>query len=131
MLEWNVFVSDFNHKEIKTFNVFDHWRFLEDCTKNAQKNSKDFAAFADRLYRDLGYYFGSKCEWEVIITDWPTSGKCETKIDVHDQVMLNWEQFCNYVWSHGVELRRLRTHQKITREDVLKLIEQVERGEPK
>ena len=52
------------------------------------------------------YHFWSKCEWEIIITDWPTSGKVEEKIDAFDQVMLNWPIFCAYILDHAVDLRR-------------------------
>ena len=38
MLEWKVYVSDFNGKEINEYNVCDQLRCLDDCTKNARKN---------------------------------------------------------------------------------------------
>ena len=123
MLEWNVFINDVNHREIRTFNVFDHYGFLEDCADNAKKNNKDFAAFADQLNRDAMYYFWSKCEWEIIISDWPTTGKCEEKIDVYDQLLMNWEHFSNYVWSHGVELRRWRKLQKAEAKELAKKVD--------
>ena len=106
MLEWKVYVSDFNEKEINEYNVFDHMRFYEDCKKNARKNIHNYDEFCRQLRIDLAYYYWSKCEWEIVITDWPTSGECETKVDVFDQVMLNWQVFCDYTWAHGAELRR-------------------------
>ena len=36
-LEWNVYVHDFNKKEIKIFNIFNHGRFLEDVMKDLKK----------------------------------------------------------------------------------------------
>ena len=30
MLEWTVYVGDFNSREIQIHNVFDHWSLLED-----------------------------------------------------------------------------------------------------
>ena len=127
MLEWNVLIGDFNHEEIKEFNVFDHWRFMEDCQTNAKKNAKDFAKFCDTLHMDLSYYFRGKYEYEIIVSDWPPSGKCDVKYDVYDQVMLNWEFFCNYVWSHAVELRRFGRLQRITRDEVRELVGQIEK----
>lgn len=106
MLEWYVFISNFNTRKIETYNIFDHYRFFEDCKKNAKKNIHDYDNFCKTLKRDLMYYFWSKCEWEIILNDWPTSGKCEEKIDVYDQIKINWKTFCDYVWSHGAELRR-------------------------
>lgn len=128
-LEWNVYSHDFNRKEIETFNIFNHGRFLEDVKKNLKKcETKD--KFAEELRRSLFYYFGSKCEWEVVITSWvphitiseldrlnaereetlkkynrnpyslyvnPEVGE---KVDVYEQVRLNWNVFVDYVWSH-------------------------------
>ena len=105
MLEWKVLVSDFNEKEINEYNVFHHMRFLDDCKKNARKNIHNYDEFCKNLRIDLAYYFWSKCEWEIIVTDWPR-GEKSIKIDVYDQILMNWDIFCNYVWSHGAELRR-------------------------
>lgn len=107
MLEWYAYYHEWNGNKIKPFNIFNHGSFLADCKKNARKNAKDKHLFCERLKRDLMYYYWSKCEWEVVIIPWISRPEtCEVKIDVYDQVMLNWEQFCNYVWDHGAELRR-------------------------
>jgi len=107
MLEWNVLRSNWNSHQIEPFNVFDHGRFYEGCKKNAKKNAKDKEAFAEQLRKDLMYYYWSKCEWEVIIDHWPHNDRFpQKKIDVFDQVSLNWEKFVDYTWEHAVELRR-------------------------
>lgn len=128
-LEWNVYTHDFNKNEIKIFNIFNHGRFLEDVKKNLRKCEKK-KEFAEELRKDLAYYFWSKAEWEVVITSWvphitmseldrlnkeredsfkkynrepyslyvnPDVGE---KIDVYEQVRLNWDLFVDYVWSH-------------------------------
>lgn len=107
MLEWKVYEHDYNADKIVPFNIFEHGRFYEDCQKNARKNSKDFDAFCDQLRKDVMYYYWSKCEWEVVISPFVRdSEKAAIKIDVYDQVDLNWDIFCEYVWSHAAELRR-------------------------
>ena len=107
MLEWNVYVSNFNRKKIEVHNVFEHTRFLEDCKAAARKYSKDKAAFAEAVRKDLMYYYWSKCEWEVIIDHWPPRSDVDCiKVDVYDQVVLNWDRFIDYVWEHAAELRR-------------------------
>ena len=106
-LEGFAYEHDFNRNVIRPFNVFDHGSFLEDCKKNAKKNAKDYEAFCERLRRDLMYWFWSKCEWEIIISPWVSKVvDCSIKVDVYDQVMMNWKQFCDYTWSHAVILRR-------------------------
>jgi hypothetical protein len=83
--------------------------------------------FADRLKREVMYYFWSKYEYETVVTTFPphiTSGeldkaiverdhrlkeygRCRSsiqitpeeyiKIDIYDQVRLNWDVFVDYV----------------------------------
>lgn len=126
-LKWNVFYHDINRQKITTFNIFNHWKFAEDTQKNLKK-FKDKDEFAEELRRDLFYYFGSKCEYEVIITSFPTYitmneldrlnkdrvlhrekygrdyvrlNACPdtgAKIDIYTQVMNNWEIFLDYVY---------------------------------
>lgn len=127
-LEWNVFRYDVNKQKIVTFNIFNHWKFDEDVQKSLKK-FKDKDEFAEQLRHDLFYYFCSKCEYEVIITSFPTYitmneldrlneerdshkekyGKepvhlnvCPdtgNKIDIYEQVMNNFDIFVDYVWN--------------------------------
>jgi len=54
--------------------------------------------FADRLDSVMRFYFWSKCEHEVIIAPWVGDAK-EIKIDVYDQLHMNWDKFVDYVWN--------------------------------
>ena len=95
--------------------------------KSCDAISKD--EFAERLRQELLYAYWSKSEWEVVITsllphidaeDFEKTLKrreeflqknghypyiieadlrISAKIDVYDQVRLNWEQFVNYCWN--------------------------------
>lgn len=131
-MEWFVYVEDWNSKEIKPFNIFQHGRFLEDVKKTLKKfGSKE--EFAEEIKKSLAYYYWSKCEWETIITSLPTritkeeldrlneEFKSDTekyghepysmyilptvrkKVDVYEQVRLNWGIFIDYLWSHKKE----------------------------
>lgn len=105
MLEWYVFIGNYSAAEIEKYNVFDHPGFLEGCRKAAKKYAKDREAFEKAVKSDLMYHFWSKCEWEVVIDHWPHSDrKRARKVDVFEQVMLNWGQFADYVWSHAVDI---------------------------
>lgn len=127
-LTWIVYRHDFNSRTIVPFNIFDHWKFAEDVEKDLKKyKNKD--EFADRLKNNLRYYFWSKCEHEVVITSWPPyidinelnrldEERVEhrdkylrepirlnvcldtgSKIDIYEQVMNNWDIFCDYIWN--------------------------------
>lgn len=127
-LEWNVFYHDVNRNKITTLNIFNHRKFSEDTQKNLEK-IKDKNEFAEKLKRYLFYYFGSKCEYEVIITPFPPyitmdeldrlneertlhkekygrdyvriNPNLDTgiKVDIYTQVMNNWGVFLDYVWN--------------------------------
>ena len=59
-------------------------------------DSKD--EFADGLKKYLMYYFWSKCQYEIILSPW-TGRADDIKIDVYDQIMMNFDRFVDYVWS--------------------------------
>ena len=113
MLEWNVYISDFNGKKIDTYNIFESSGLELDCKKNYKKNKDDRDAFLERLRKDLMYWYWSKCEWEIILSHWPPRKDArEEKIDVYDQIMLNWKLFGDYVWVHKDEFKTRRPRKK-------------------
>ena len=92
-------------------------------------NSKE--EFAAELRKKLMYQYWSRSEYEVVVTSWPPYIKVENieemksevekhnseynwkqvrisptltvakKIDVFEQLNMNWEQFINYVWENA------------------------------
>jgi len=106
-LEWNVLYDDFNAKKITTYNIFDHGYFLEDCKFIASKNIEKREEFAEEIRKLLSYYFWSKCEWEIIVSEWPPSKRnVEKKISVYDQIMINWDRFIDYLLNNIEELKK-------------------------
>ena len=126
---WNVYREDFNNRAIVKYNIFNHGGFAQDVNKLLKEDiSKD--EFAEHLKRSLMYWFWCKSEHEVVITSWPiyidnaelirlnteyeeyykkwghypfklnVSPDVGEKIDIYSQVMMNWEQFYEYVWSN-------------------------------
>lgn len=109
MLAWNVFREDFNARCIKVFNIFDHFSFREACGKAARKYKDDREKFTEEVRRSLMYFFWSKCEYEIILSSWPPDHRGDfqnRKVDVYEQVMLNWPLFAEYVWQNRKELTR-------------------------
>lgn len=99
-MKWLVYYHEWNGEEITALNIFDHGRFADDV-KKALKKFDTREEFAEQLRRDLFYYFGSKCEYEVIIAPWiKTKNTKSIKVDIYQQVRLNWDVFVDYVWSH-------------------------------
>lgn len=123
-----MYIHDFNGGKFKEYNIFNHGRFYEDVKKSL-KRCKTKEEFASEFKKDLQYYFWSKCEWEIVLTSFPTrvskeelkrmnaefgekteqyghepycvgvSLDVEEKIDVYQQCMLNFDILVDYVWS--------------------------------
>lgn len=72
MLEWNVYLEDFNSGEIKVWNIFNHWSFYDACMKTKKKFKEDKEAFANDIKGWLRYFFWAKCEYEIILDHWPS-----------------------------------------------------------
>ena len=102
MLEYNVYVENFNSRKIEVYNIF-KYNNLENIFKEIKKETNSKEEFLEKVKRELQYRYWSKCEWEIILSEWPPvkddSFKRE-KIDVYDQIMLNWNIFSEYVWNN-------------------------------
>lgn len=92
-LEWNVFEYNFNTKRIETFNIFDHYWFLKDCFKAYKDSNGDFNEFQKSIKQNLMYYFWGKFEYEIVLSQFTSGDPVEKKIDVFEQVMLNYDVF--------------------------------------
>ena len=99
-LQWFVFRYNFNNKKLEVFNVFDNSMFSDDIKKlmydfimnNISKNE-----FVDNVDRKVLYYFGFNVEYEIIIS--PTVGNnYYERIDIRNQIHLNWNKFINYLF---------------------------------
>ena len=130
ILTWNVFKEDWNGKEIKTFNVFQHQSYKEEIERLLEmaRMGLNKGNFEKEVRRYTQYYFWSKSEYEIVLTSWPphidadkeltrlnqekeaTIAKGWTpkyldvrpvianKIDIYEQLQLNWEHYINYLW---------------------------------
>lgn len=117
-LQWYVYNESMSDRRIKVFNVFDHASFSKDvCKLRKKKLSRE--EFSKELKSISMYYFWSKCEYEVVITSWPpridqeelnrlvSEENCYRygvrltvgeKIDVYQQLALNWDRFVDYLY---------------------------------
>lgn len=97
-LQWNVLYHSINKNKITTFNIFDHCSFAVAVVRILSTvHSKE--EFAKEIRKELQYYFWSKCEYEIIISPWPPRGKPREKIDVYEQIVMNWDIFVDYIWN--------------------------------
>lgn len=134
-LEWNVYIE--RDDEIQTYNVFDHFRFMNDLFEIDMKCKDNFKTFAKEVKKNLAYYFWSKYEWEIVLTSFPpyvdnneidrlnkerdeciekygrviktpVGLKDAWKTDVYEQVLMNWNHFINYLWENRKWIKKCK-----------------------
>ena len=96
-MEWYVYYHDSNAQKIIKWNIFNHGSFKKEVDV-LLKEKIDKDDFSEKLKREVMYYFWSRCEYEIILSPW-TGRADDIKIDVYDQIMMNWNSFVDYVWS--------------------------------
>lgn len=124
---WNVYRHDINRKEIIVYNIFDHYSFNE-SVKKILKSEITYEELADKLKSETMYYFWGKAEHEVVITSFPPYidreeidklvAECEDvkyrtyvkleiarKIDIYEQINMNWQQFVDYIWQFAKQVK--------------------------
>ena len=84
-MEYNVIIQDFNKKEFVSYNIFP---YLTQEYKASRKKPKNYTEFKDFIKREAMRQWWSRCEYEIILSDWPNQCQ-QKKIDVHYQVMAN------------------------------------------
>lgn len=103
-LEWNVFRWDINARKLVTYNIMRHCSFIEWLGKRLFE-CKDKNTSREVIRRELMYYFWCKCEHELLIGDLFESDTNKfKKIDIYEQVMLNFDHFAEYVWNNRFEI---------------------------
>lgn len=98
-LKWNVVHFDFNKNEFDTYNVLNKY-FVDEIKKRTKKvdNRDDFS---EEVRHICMYYFWSKFEWEIVLKQWTGhDNPKQMKVDVYDQLKLNWDRFIDYLWDN-------------------------------
>lgn len=88
--KYNVIIYDINKRQMIAYDVVPYFeREYNNLTKKNQKNLKKFDELKKFVKSRAMYQFWSRCEYEIILSDWPPSGKIAEKWDVYDQILLN------------------------------------------
>lgn len=102
-MEWYVFYYDQNKERVVKWNIFDHRAFTEDL-KILYSKQYDLNSFSADLQHYAICYFWSKYEYEMFIEPWHND-KAVHKIDVFDQLMMNWDIFARYCYNYQTHER--------------------------
>lgn len=116
-LEWCVWHCRFDGSKIEQRNIFElshnFNRRFESLLQRSKDESMTKEVFGKELDSILMYCYWSKREYEICIADLPWFSEDDLdktrkqykrwlsgtkKVDVYDQIKMNWEPFLNYVW---------------------------------
>lgn len=90
---------DVNKKKFAPYDIMPYLRSTYDDYKKRKDNEyfklpktkEEFKKFVDK---ELMYQFWGRCEYEIILVDWPCQTK-EEKIDIYQQCKLNIDIIVN------------------------------------
>jgi hypothetical protein len=104
MMTWKVWYYNINKREIEEYNVFNHGSFRESL-RQLVEDECSYETFVNQLNSNARYYFWGRCEWEIVLVEWPggSINACQ-KIDVYEQLRLNWDAFVRYAWENRASL---------------------------
>ena len=97
MKSFNVIIWEPNSKKFIPYDIIPYLvnayketveRHKEYPNNNYWKVPKTFEEFKRYIQREAQYQFWGRCEYEVILVDWPCQ-KTEKKIDVWEQIEMN------------------------------------------
>lgn len=103
MQSFKVINYDINRQK---FEAYDIMPYLIECYKKEKKKPKTSEEFKDFIEKQSLYMYWSRCEYEIILVDWPCQ-KVEEKWDVYDQIMMNIDVITDIVMKECLNNRKV------------------------
>lgn len=101
-LVWNVYHYSHSSNKIEVWNIFHSTGFSEGIEKIIKKKYKK-EIFAEKIKSELMYHFWTNYMYEVTVCKYPRpeTSEGDVRIDVFDQVMLNFDAFIDYLYANS------------------------------
>ena len=98
MKSFNVINWNPNKQKFEAYNVIPYLiNSYNNCKKEGYKRlPTTYEEFKDFVIDEARYQFWGRCEYEIILVDWPCQ-KTEEKWDVFEQIMMNIDIITNIV----------------------------------
>ena len=115
-MEWNVLYYNSNTKKIEPYNIFNHINFgisvvqayIDIVDDERYSDEEKYEIFKETIDTELSYYFMTKAEYEILVTDiFAKDCKKAVKVDIYQQVHNNLDAFVDYLLANEIELTRL------------------------
>lgn len=85
MNKFNVIIYDFNSKKMVPYDIIP---YLVRCYDKSNDKPSTFEELKDFIIKESKYQWWSRCEYEIILSDWPND-KDREKWDVYKQITMN------------------------------------------
>lgn len=85
MKSFHVIWWDFNDPEPEPYDIMP---YLMRCYKEKETKPKTWDEFREFVKKESMYMWWSRCQYEIIISDWPNQSK-QKKWDIYMQIMMN------------------------------------------
>lgn len=102
-------IYDVNHKKFVRYNVMRYFllEYIESRTTKYIKTPQTREEFI-KFIEDWGkYQFWGRCQYEIILSDWPPSG-VEEKIDVWYQIEMNLSLVADILMENAASLPKTK-----------------------
>lgn len=109
--------ENINGREIEMWNIFQNCVVNRETNKlciEYKKKKMTFDEFVERLDRIIKCEEWARCEYEVVVTDWPSSGKVEKKIDCWWQAHANIRVIAKYVLEEYYPRLKIKLNEEST-----------------
>lgn len=87
MKEFNVIWYNFNSQKFEPYDIIPYLKGRYEATSKL-KRPKTFDEFKEFVKSNSMYMWWARCEYEIILADWPME-KHKEKWDIHRQIMMN------------------------------------------
>lgn len=85
MNKFNVIIYDFNSKKMVPYDIIP---YLVRCYDESNDKPSTFEELKNFIIKESKYQWWSRCEYEIILSDWPND-KDREKWDVYKQITMN------------------------------------------
>lgn len=82
------YVINEDNGEFLPYNVMPYFIDCYEAVKDTDRCPKTFDEFKEFIERRSTYMYWSRCEYEIILSDWPRQ-KVSEKWDIHKQILMN------------------------------------------
>lgn len=97
-MKYNVIIYDFNSHKFVPYDIFPY--LVKEYNKS-DKRASTFEEYKSFILSKSRYMWWSRCEYEIILTDWPNK-KIEEKWDIYNQIEMNIDAITNlFISSYG------------------------------